>query len=57
MHKLMIKGLQLVSWMKDHKKTKEGIGIKDGFTGRNNKAVVTTKGWRIKIKWRDGSYD
>ena len=29
MHKLMIKGLQLVSWMKDHEKTKEGIGIKD----------------------------
>ena len=41
----------------DYEKTKESIDIIDGFTGSNNKAVVTTKGWRTKVKWRDGSYD
>ena len=39
----------------DYEKTKESIDIINGFTGSNNKAVVTTKGRRTKVKWRDGS--
>ena len=34
----------------DYEKTKESIDIIDGFTGSNNKVVVTTKGWRTKVK-------
>ena len=34
----------------DHEKAKEAIDMKDGFTWNINKVVVTTKGWRIKVK-------
>ena len=41
----------------DYAKSKEAIPIEKGFTGRNNKPVITAKGWKVKIRWKDGSHD
>ena len=33
--------------------------LQNGFTGSgsNPKPVITTKGWKIKLKWEDGTVD
>lgn len=41
----------------EHRKSDKAIKIEDGFVGHNNKPVITTKGWKIRIKWTDGSSD
>ena len=41
----------------DHDKTDDAVEVANGFTGNNNSPVITTKGWRIKVKWCDGSHD
>ena len=42
----------------DHEKSDEAVKKEDGYVNNNNKTpVVTTKGWRIKVKWCDGSFD
>jgi hypothetical protein len=39
----------------DHKKSDNAIPIEKGLTGKDNKPVITTKGWKIKILWKDGT--
>ena len=43
----------------DHQRKESAIGISDGFvmSGSVKKPVITTKGWNLKVKWKDGSYD
>ena len=41
----------------DHEVDKTAIKMKDGHVGKNQKPVITTRGWRLKVKWKDGSYD
>ncbi len=43
----------------DHQRTESAIGISDGYVGEGSKRkpVVTTKGWKLQVKWKDGSYD
>jgi hypothetical protein len=43
----------------DHRKSDKAIKIADGFvtSGSTPKPVITTKGWDMKIQWKDGSYD
>jgi hypothetical protein len=41
----------------DHRKSNAAIDIKDGLTGTDKKPVITTKGWQIRIRWKDGSHD
>ena len=41
----------------DHEATQDAIGKENGFIGKNRTPVITTKGWKIKVKWCDGSYD
>ena len=40
-----------------HEKTSDAISVENGYVGQNNTPVMTTKGWKIKIKWKDGSMD
>jgi hypothetical protein len=37
----------------------EAVKIADGYvtTGHTPKPVITTKGWDLKVRWQDGSYD
>ena len=43
----------------DHRKSDKAVHISDGHitTGSTPKPVITTKGWELQIKWKDGSYD
>ena len=43
----------------DHQMTESAIPISEGFAreGKKRKPVITTKGWKLKILWKDGSYD
>ena len=43
----------------DHQRSDEAVSVENGFTGggSNPKPVITTKGWKIKIKWKDGNVD
>jgi hypothetical protein len=43
----------------DHRKSDKAIPISEGFvtSGSSPKPVITTKGWDLKIKWKDGSTD
>jgi hypothetical protein len=43
----------------DHKKSSSAIPIENGYvlSGSTKKPVVTTKGWKLKIQWQDGSFD
>jgi hypothetical protein len=43
----------------DHRKSNKAIPISEGYTTSTNnpKPVITTKGWEMKIRWTDGSYD
>lgn len=47
----------MLSEIVEHRKTDKAIEMKDGLIGQNKKPVITTKGWSIRIKWTDGSYD
>ena len=48
--------LGLVEEIVDHKKTDKAISVSEGFTDKG-KPVITTKGWSVRIKWKDGSSD
>ena len=37
----------------DHQKSEAAIPVARGY----NKPVITTKGWKIKVKWKDGYHD
>ena len=42
----------------DHQKNTEAIEKKDGWTRTQrgiSKRVITTKGWDLKIQWKDGT--
>ena len=39
----------------DHSKSDTAVPMKEGFV--NNKPVITTKGWKVKVRWKDGSHD
>jgi hypothetical protein len=43
----------------EHKKSDAAIPISEGFVGEGSKhkPVITTKGWKFKILWKDRSYD
>lgn len=43
----------------NHRKSDKAILISDGFvtSGSTPKPVITTKGWDLKIKWKDGLTD
>ena len=43
----------------DHRKKDTALSTSEGFvmTGTTSKLVVTTKGWDLQIRWRDGSVD
>ena len=41
----------------DHQVSSAAIPISKGFTGTDHKPVITTKGWRVKIRWTDQSTD
>ena len=43
----------------DHRKSDKALSTSEGFiTGTYPpKPVITTKGWDIQVKWKDGSYD
>jgi hypothetical protein len=43
----------------DHRKSDKAVKVSDGFvtSGSTPKPVITTKGWDLKIQWKDGSYD
>ena len=41
----------------DHEGTHEAIPKEEGFVGNTKKPVITTRGWKVKVKWCDGSYD
>jgi len=43
----------------DHQMTNSAVPISEGFSGegKQKKPVVTTKGWKLKVLWKDGSYD
>ena len=41
----------------DHQKSEAAIPVARGYTKNGNKPVITTKGWKIKVKWKDGSHD
>ena len=43
----------------DHMRNNKAISIKDGYvmSGTMQKPVITNKGWKIKIRWKDGTYD
>ena len=47
----------ILSEIVDHEQLSDAVKMEDGTIGRNNKPVITTKGWRVKLKWMDGSYD
>ena len=49
----------LIKEICDHQRLDTAVPISEGFAGEgtNRKAVITTKGWRLKILWTDGSYD
>jgi hypothetical protein len=42
-----------------HRKRSTAISIADGFTVINNRSTpkITTKGWDVQVKWKDGSTD
>ena len=41
----------------NHSMTDEAVKIEDGLVGNNNTPVITTKGWKIQVKWIDGTSD
>ena len=43
----------------DHQMSNAAIPASEGFNGegKQRKPVVTTKGWKLKVLWKDGSYD
>ena len=47
----------ILSEIVDHEKNDSAVKMKDGHAGKDNKPVITTKGWKLKIRWKDGSYD
>ena len=51
-----------VGWINeiiDHRKKDMALSASEGFviTGTTSKPVVTTKGWDLQIRWKDGSVD
>ena len=49
----------LIQEICDHQRTEVAIPISEGFAGEGSKRkpIVTTKGWKLKVLWTDGSYD
>ena len=43
----------------DHRKRDTALSTSEGFviSGTTKKPVITTKGWDIQVKWKDGSID
>ena len=50
---------ELLEEICDHDRDSTAIAIEDGYVTRNGttKPVITTKGWRVKVRWSDNSYD
>ena len=48
-----------ISEICDHRKSDKAIPVSRGFvtSGNTQKPIITTKGWDLKIRWKDGSYD
>lgn len=49
----------LIQEICDHQRGYVAVPISEGYAGegKDHKPVVTTKGWKLKILWTDGSYD
>ena len=49
----------LIKEICDHQRTEAAIPASEGFVGegKTRKPVITTKGWKLKILWTDGSHD
>jgi hypothetical protein len=43
----------------EHRRRDCAVPMSEGYTlvGTNRKPVITTKGWDLKVRWSDGSYD
>jgi hypothetical protein len=43
----------------DHRSNDQAVKVSDGLVmvGNTLRPVITTKGWQLKVKWKDGSYD
>ena len=43
----------------DHQKTDAAMPMSSSYVGEGSakKPVITTKGWKLKVKWKDGSFD
>ena len=48
--------LGLVDEIVDHQMNNTAISVSEGFTD-SGKPVITTKGWKLRVKWTDGSMD
>ena len=49
----------LVQEICDHQRSECAVGMAEGYAGEGSKRkpVITTKGWKLQVKWTDGSFD